>query len=74
MQSILTVVSDSNTLSVNDAPALCDPLVAAGLIESWGIATTVQGIELVLKPDTTQWQRRNLIKLIESAGYQTLEK
>jgi hypothetical protein len=74
MQAILTVVSGVNTVDVGDAPDLCDPLVKAGLIESWGIATTVQAIELILKPNTTHEQRQALIKLIEGMGFETEEK
>jgi hypothetical protein len=66
-QSILTVVSGANSLDIADAPAFCDPLVKAGLIESWRPAISVEGVALILKPGTTSEQRRALIDRIEGA-------
>lgn len=72
-QSIVTVISGENQIDVSDAPALCDPLVEQGVIESWRLAPEVQGVALILKPGTTSLQREMLLAFIHQKGLDTIE-
>jgi hypothetical protein len=72
-QSVITVISGEAELDLSDAPALCDPLVEDGLIESWRPSVSVQGVTLILRSDTTSMERRELIDMIKAQGLRIIE-
>jgi hypothetical protein len=74
MNALLTVVSGEQEIDLTEAPALCQPLIDAGLVESWRPAITVEGITLILPEGETREKREELIQLIHMHGLCVVEE
>lgn len=74
MNSVITIIDGEQSVDLVDMPEMLDPLVADGLIASWRVSASVQGVTLILPRASTSEQRRALIDLIKAQGLRTIEE